>query len=187
MPEEVKKNTIEQEPIEAAVESEAEAGVEAAEDGFAGESEEQLRSKQYCVFRAGRERFCLPVLDVEEVVDWPAVTRLPLAPAFVMGIFNLRGSIIPVVDIAFSEGRRPDLLPKRVVVAVMAGEEAGDQMRIGIAADEVIGTYTTTDQLILEEAPKDVPHCCGMLRHEDRLALAIDLKRLVRVFPIPVI
>src|SRR5213076_1856089 len=54
---------------------------------------EQLPEKQYCVFRAGRERFCLLVLDVEEVVEWPRVTRVPLAPAFLVGVFNLRGAI----------------------------------------------------------------------------------------------
>jgi chemotaxis signal transduction protein len=157
------------------------------ESGLVMEAEEQLPSQQYCIFRAGRERFCLVVLDVEEVVDWPSVTRLPLAPPYLMGIFNLRGSIVPVIDIAVSEGRRSDFLPKRVVVARMAGEEHGDELQVGIAADEVIGTYTTTDQLLVDEAPKDVPHCCGMLRHEDRLALAIDLKKLVQVFPVPVI
>src|SRR5437016_7350940 len=73
--------------------------------------------RQYCVFRTGRERFCFSVLDVEEVVEWPNLTKVPLAPAFLMGIFNLRGSIVPVVDIALTEGRRPDLHPKHVVVA----------------------------------------------------------------------
>ena len=58
--------------------------------------EQQLPEKQYCVFRAGRERFCLHVLDVEEVVEWPKLTKLPLGPAFLMGIFNLRGSIVPI-------------------------------------------------------------------------------------------
>src|SRR5215470_6676078 len=134
--------------------------------------------RQYCVFRTGRERFCLSVLDVEEVVEWPTLTRVPLAPSFLMGIFNLRGSIVPVVDIAFSEGRRPDLPPKHVVVASLAADDDHDYMRIGIAADEVIGTYSTVDPLLVEEAPKDVPHCCGMLRHQqDRLALALDLRK----------
>ena len=63
--------------------------------------------RQYCVFRTGRERFCFSVLDVEEVVEWPNLTRVPLSPTFLMGIFNLRGSIVPVVDIAFTEGRQP--------------------------------------------------------------------------------
>lgn len=143
--------------------------------------------KQYCIFRAGRERFCLAVLDVEEVVDWPSITLLPLAPAFMMGIFNLRGSIVPVIDIAVSEGRRPDLPPKRVVVATMPVNGDRGDLRVGIAADDVIGTYSTNEALLVDEAPKDVPHCCGMLRQGDRLALAIDLKRLVEAFPVPVI
>ena len=160
-----------------------------AEAGAAAEVplEERPPERQYCVFRAGRERFCLAVLDVEEVVDWPAVTRVPLAPSFLMGIFNLRGSIVPVIDIAFTEGRRPDLSPRNVVVASLPGEEGREELRLGIAADEVIGTYSTTEPLLVEEAPRDVPHCCGMLRHEDRLALALDLRRMTQAFPIPVI
>ncbi len=143
--------------------------------------------RQYCIFRTGRERFCFSVLDVEEVVEWPGLTRVPLAPAFLMGIFNLRGSIVPVVDIAFTEGRRPDLPPRHVVVASLKAEGDRDELRIGIAADEVIGTYSTADSLLVEEAPSDVPHCCGMLRHQDRLALALDLRRLTEAFPVPVI
>src|SRR5215467_12057148 len=143
--------------------------------------------RQYCLFRAGRERFCFSVLDVEEVVEWPNLTKVPLAPAFLMGIFNLRGSIVPVVDIALTEGRRPDLSPKHVVVAALQGQVGEDVLRIGIAADEVIGTYNTTEPLLVEEAPLEVPHCCGMLRHEDRLALALDLKKLTETFPVPVI
>jgi len=146
---------------------------------------EELR--QYCVFRAGRERFCFSVLDVEEVVEWPRLTRIPLAPSFLMGIFNLRGTIVPVVDIAMTEGRRSDLQPKHVVVASLKSEGNRDDLRIGIAADEVIGTYSTAEPLNLDEVPRDVPHCCGLLRHEDRLALALDLKKLTETFPVPVI
>ncbi len=147
--------------------------------------EEQLPERQYCVFRAGRERFCLSVLEVEEVMEWPAVTKMPLAPPFLLGIFNLRGAIVAIVDIAFTEGRRPDLPPRHVVVAALRQGEV--TLRVGIAADDVIGTFTTTEPLLVEEAPHDVPHCCGMLRHEERLALALDLRRLVDAFPVPVI
>ena len=149
--------------------------------------EEQHPEAQYCVFRSGRERFCLPVLDVEEVVDWPMLTNLPLGPPYLMGIFNLRGTIVPLIDIAITEGRRPGLLPKHVVVASMRGEGQREDVRIGIAADEVIGTYLVTSDAMLEQAPENVPHCIGMLRHDDRLALLIDLRRLLEVFPGPVI
>src|SRR6184192_3770825 len=107
------------------------------------EAEEHLPERQYCIFRAGRERFCLSVLDVEEVVEWPSVTRMPLAPSFLMGVFNLRGSIVPVVDIALTETRRPDLSPRHVVVASLPGAEGNDDVRVGIAADELFGTFST--------------------------------------------
>lgn len=150
-----------------------------------GPLEERPPESQYCVFRSGRERFCLPVLDVEEVLDWPLLTKLPLAPAYVQGIFNLRGVIVPLIDIALTEGRRAGLLPKHVVVASPRGDGHQENLRVGIAADEVIGTYMVNTDDLLEQAPENVPHCIGMLRHDDRLALVIDLRRLLEVFPGP--
>jgi len=150
-------------------------------------SEQRSPERQYCVFRAGRERFCFSVLEVEEVVDWPSVTRIPLTPAFLMGVFNLRGTIVPLMDIAFTEGRRPGLLPKHVVVAAIKGDAQREDLRVGIAADEVIGTFSAAEDAMLDQAPAEVPHCRGMLRHEDRLALVVDLRRLTEVFPVPVI
>lgn len=149
--------------------------------------EEKPPELQYCVFRTGRERFCLPVLDVEEVVEWPVVTKLPLGPSYLIGIFNLRGSIVPLVDIAFTEGRRPGLLPKNVVVASLKHDGRHEDVRLGIAADEVVGTFSVSPDALLEQVPENVPHCYGMLRHDDRLALAIDLRRLLEAFPGPII
>jgi purine-binding chemotaxis protein CheW len=150
-----------------------------------GPLEERPPESQFCVFRSGRERFCLPVLDVEEVLDFPLLTKLPLAPAYLLGIFNLRGAIVPLIDIALTEGRRPGLLPKHVVVASLPGEGHHDKLRVGIASDEVIGTYVVNTDDLLEQAPENVPHCIAMLRHDDRLALVIDLRRLLEVFPGP--
>jgi chemotaxis signal transduction protein len=162
--------------------------------------QERPPERQYCLFRAGRQRFCLAVLDVEEVVDWPAVTPIPLAPAFLMGIFNLRGAIVPIIDIAGGPGRRPDLKPRQVVVATWAGEGGRTDRLLGIAADETLGTYATSEPLLEGEAPSDALHCCGLLRYseevegnsgaassQDRLAWALDLKRLMEAFPIPAI
>lgn len=152
-----------------------------------GSAEERRPERQFCVFRTGRERFCLSVLEVEEVVDWPLITRIPLAPSFLTGVFNLRGTIVPLVDIAFTEGRKAGLSPKHVVVAALETDAHGEKLRLGIAADEVIGTYSASEDALLDQAPAEVPHCRAMLRHEDRLALVIDLRRLVDVFSVPVI
>ena len=150
-----------------------------------GPMEERRPQSQYCVFRSGRERLCLPVLDVEEVLDWPLLTKVPLSPAYLVGIFNLRGTIVPLIDIAMTEGRRPGLLPRHVVVASLPSNGRHEILRVGIAADEVIGTYAVNSDEVLEQAPENVPHCIGMLRHDDRLALVIDLRRLLEAFPGP--
>jgi purine-binding chemotaxis protein CheW len=150
-----------------------------------GPMEERRPQSQYCVFRSGRERLCLPVLDVEEVLDWPILTKVPLSPAYLVGIFNLRGTIVPLIDIAMTEGRRPGLLPRHVVVASLPADGHREVLRVGIAADEVIGTYSVNSDEVLEQAPENVPHCIGMLRHDDRLALVIDLRRLLEAFPGP--
>jgi purine-binding chemotaxis protein CheW len=162
------------------------------DDDFAIEEEEfsaqpVLPEEQYCIFRAGRERYCLHVLEVDEVLEWPRLTRLPLSPPFLMGVFNLRGTIVPVVDIAFTEVRRGDMPPKQVVVACLRGGVNAPDVRVGLAVDEVIGTHSTSEPLLKDEAPRDVPHCAGMLRHGDRLALALDLKRMLESFPVGVI
>jgi len=147
------------------------------------EEQPELPEKQYCIFRTGRERYCLDVLDVDEVVEWPRLTKLPLSPPFLIGVFNLRGTIVPVVDIAF-EGRRADLPPKQVVVACLRNNREAPDVQAGIAVDEVIGTYSTREPLMRDEAPRDVPYCSGMLRHGDRLALALDLKRMLEEYPV---
>lgn len=146
--------------------------------------EPALPEEQYCIFRAGRERYCLHVLEVDEVVDWPRLTNLPLSPPFLLGVFNLRGTIVPVVDIAFTEVRRADLPPKQVVVACLRGSQSEPDVRLGIAVDEVVGTHSTSEPLLKEEKPSEVPHCAGMLRHGERLALALDLKRVLESFPV---
>jgi purine-binding chemotaxis protein CheW len=150
-------------------------------------AESTLPVEQYCIFRAGRERFCLRVLEVDEVLEWPRLTRLPLGPLFLMGVFNLRGTIVPVIDIAFTEVRRGDMPPKQVVVACLRGGASAPDVRVGLAVDEVLGTYRTSEPLLRDETPRDVPHCAGMLRHGDRLALALDLKRVLETFPVDVI
>ena len=84
-----------------------------------------------------------------------------------------------------TEGRRAGLLPRHVVVACMRVDAHQELLRVGIAADEVIGTYSVNSEELLEQAPENVPHCIGMLRHDDRLALVIDLRKLLEVFPGP--
>ena len=153
----------------------------------AADSEDRSPKRQYCVFRSGRDRYCLSVLEVEEVVGRFVLTRVPLAPPFLMGIFNLRGVIVPVLDIAHDEDRRSDSFPTRLVVASWSGDTGRGALRIGLAVDEMFGTFLTSQPLLVDEAPRKTLPCRGLLRHDDRPVLVLDIRRLAEEFLIPVI
>ena len=84
---------------------------------------------QYCIFRTGREHYCVSVLEVEEVVECPELSRVPLAPPFLLGIFSLRGVIVPVLDIAYRENLVARWEPTHLVVAAWHGPAERDTLR----------------------------------------------------------
>jgi len=143
--------------------------------------------RQYCIFRSGRDRYCLSVLEVEEVISRFGLTPVPLAPPFLMGIFNLRGVIVPVLDIAHDEDSRSDTFPTRLVVASWNQGAGRSVFRVGLAVDEMFGTYVTSEPLLVEEAPRKALPCRGLLRQDDRLIFVLDIRRFAEAFSIPVI
>src|SRR5436190_24269224 len=83
-----------------------------------------MSSVHVCVV-AGGEHYALPVDGVLEVAEVTQVTPVPGAPAAILGVANLRGQIIPVVDLALLLGLRARYAPARIVVAEQAGRRAG--------------------------------------------------------------
>ena len=79
------------------------------------------------------ERYALPVAGVVEVADVGEVTPLPGSPAAVLGVRNLRGQVVPVVDLAVVLGLPAAPAPERIVIAEDSGRRAG------LAVDEVAG------------------------------------------------
>ncbi|HMM76041.1 MAG TPA: chemotaxis protein CheW [Gammaproteobacteria bacterium] len=93
--------------------------------------------QQYLSFRLGEEAYALPILAVKEILEYPSLTRVPLMASCVRGVLNLRGSVVPVVDLALRFGRTPQPQTRRscvVIVEVRADEEWSD---IGIVVDAV--------------------------------------------------
>lgn len=107
------------------------------------EATDRTRTEQFLIFQVGGQEFGMPVGVVREVTRLPAkLTRLPKSPAFVEGVMNLRGTVIPVID----QSRRFDNAPvagkrRRVIVAALGESEAGflvdsvsDVLRIPVEA-----------------------------------------------------
>jgi purine-binding chemotaxis protein CheW len=89
------------------------------------EAEENV--KQLISFMLGDEEYGLEILRVKEVIRTPAVTRLPNAPSFVKGIINLRGDVVPIIDLRdrFGLDRIEQTLLARVIVADIDGRLVG--------------------------------------------------------------
>ena len=94
-------------------------------------------SRQYLTFKLGDEVFATDVSKVREVLDFPAVTKIPRAPDFMSGVINLRGSVVPVVDLrlCLEMSKTEKTVNTCIVVVEMLLE--GESTVIGALADSV--------------------------------------------------
>lgn len=98
-----------------------------------GEKQGESAVSQYVSFKLGQERYALEVRLVEEIQLIKELTRIPCTPAFVFGAVNVRGRILPVIDIKSFFGLTPvGLTPTSKIIVVEAGE-----LQLGIIADQV--------------------------------------------------
>ena len=94
---------------------------------------EESADTQYVAFRLGHERYALEVRLVEEIQPVKELTRIPCTPEFVLGAVNVRGRILPVIDVKRFFGLAPaELMPASKIIVVEAGE-----LELGVIADQV--------------------------------------------------
>jgi purine-binding chemotaxis protein CheW len=91
---------------------------------------------QNLTFSVGGERFAVDILDIREIIEVGMMTSVPLAPEFIRGVVNLRGNVLPVVDLAVRLGRKRKPLTKRSCIVVIEVSGDGGQP-LGILVDEV--------------------------------------------------
>ncbi|MBK1721344.1 chemotaxis protein CheW [Thiocystis violacea] len=92
---------------------------------------------QYLTFSVAEERLAMSIDAVKEIIETPVVTRVPMTPDYIRGVINLRGSVVPVIDLGARLGRGSLTLTKRsciVLVEVRVGEDAHV---LGMLVDEV--------------------------------------------------
>ena len=92
---------------------------------------------QYLTFSLSGEMFAIGILAIKEIIEFGGVTGVPMMPEFIRGVINLRGAVVPVVDLAARFHHRVSEVGRRsciVIVEVQAGEEIQD---VGIIVDSV--------------------------------------------------
>jgi len=92
---------------------------------------------QYLTFRLGEETFALPILSIKEILEYPALTNVPLMAPCVRGVLNLRGSVVPVVDLGLRFGREACRITRRTCVVIIEVESDGEWLDIGVIVDGV--------------------------------------------------
>lgn len=93
---------------------------------------------QYLTFILGGEMFALGILGIKEIIEYGSLTVVPMMPAFVRGVINLRGAVVPVVDLSARFGRATSTITRRsCVIIIEAVSEEGQPQDIGLLVDTV--------------------------------------------------
>ncbi|WP_431477968.1 chemotaxis protein CheW [Massilia eburnea] len=92
---------------------------------------------QYLSFRLGQETFGLGILAVREIIEYGGVTDVPMMPPCVRGVINLRGAVVPVLDLAARFGRAGGAIGRRSCIVIVENGAAPEQQVLGLLVDAV--------------------------------------------------
>ena len=104
--------------------------------------------RQYLTFLLSKEEYAVDVLSVKEIIEYGDVTTVPGTPAHVRGVINLRGSVVPVVDLAVKLGREESPLSRRSCIVIVETGLEGERAVTGVVADAV--------NQVIEFSPEDI-------------------------------
>jgi len=143
------------------------------------------QAQQYLTFSLGQEMYAIGTRMVKEIIGYGHLTAVPLAPGSIRGVINLRGAVVPVIDLAARFGRGQAVPGRRtsiVILEVRAGEE-----------QEVIGMVVDAVSEVLEIAPAQIEAAPafgvpvradfiqGMARLGTRFVVLLDVDRVFSV------
>ena len=92
---------------------------------------------QYLTFSLGDEVFAMDIRAVREIIQYSTMTVVPLMPEFVRGVINLRGSVVPVIDLQSRFGRTVATVGKKTCVIIFDASRDGEKVELGLMVDSV--------------------------------------------------
>jgi purine-binding chemotaxis protein CheW len=102
--------------------------------GMASAESEQT---QYLTFMLGAEVFALGILAVKEIIEYDSITVVPMMPDCIRGVINLRGAVVPVMDLSVRFGRQAAAVTKRTCIVIVEARLEDEQHVIGVVVDAV--------------------------------------------------
>ena len=106
--------------------------------------------KQYLSFMLKGEVFGIGILNIKEIIEYGKVTSVPMVPDFIRGVINLRGSVVPVIDLARRFGKSLSQIKRRTcIVLVELSDPEGNQQVVGLMVDAVNQVLEISDADVL--------------------------------------
>ena len=102
------------------------------------------KKREVIIFTVAEQSFCMDIMQVREIRGWTTVTVLPHSPSFILGVVNLRGAVVPIVDLAARLGLPPLKPEPRHVILVTQ------------IADQIVGFFVTAVSDILSVSPSQI-------------------------------
>jgi len=141
---------------------------------------------KYLTFRIGDELFGTDIDNIQEIIEYSEMTRVPLTPSHIRGVSNLRGNVIPIVDMSIRLGKesRSDVT-KRTCIIIVEMEDEGEKIDIGFVVDEVDEVLDIKEDTI-EPAPQfgtDIPsdYIHGMGKLDGQFVVLLLLSEVLSV------
>ena len=94
-------------------------------------------TRQFLTFTIGDEHFGMELHQTREIIEYAGITQVPLMPQFLCGVINLRGEVVPVIDLSVRLGREPITIHKRTCVIVVELHSFEQHCILGLLADSV--------------------------------------------------
>jgi purine-binding chemotaxis protein CheW len=137
-----------------------------------------MRTVQLCVFRAGDEELVVDIMRVQEIIPPLPVTKVPAAPDGIEGVVNLRGAIVPVVDVRARLGLpEPTQTPRPRLIVCRVGPHL-----VGLKVDAV-SNVVRVDTSVLKPAPmgaaEKTPKIIGVCPAGGKMRLLLDVRALI--------
>ncbi|HEY6925642.1 MAG TPA: chemotaxis protein CheW [Steroidobacteraceae bacterium] len=92
---------------------------------------------QYLTFSLAGEAFAIGILAIKEIIEHQPVTVVPMMPDYLRGVINLRGAVVPVIDLSLRFGRERREVTRRTCFVIVEAEMNGEKMHMGLVVDAV--------------------------------------------------
>jgi purine-binding chemotaxis protein CheW len=144
----------------------------------------QISANKYLTFVLATEEYAIDILRVQEIKGWSKVTVIPNTPKYICGVINLRGTIVPIVDLRLRFGlERLDYGQMTVVVVVKVMSKNNRERIMGIVVDAVSDVYDVTESEI--KPPPDfgsvisIEFIKGLATVTEKMVIVLDIDRLL--------